>query len=340
MSSSGERPTRWGVLGTGAIAAAFTTDLQALEDAQLVAVASRTQRGADDFAGRFGIPRAYGDYRAMCDDDEVDVVYVATPHVAHHAATLTAIRCGKAVLVEKPFALNAIEAAEMVAEARSAGTFVMEAMWTRFLPHVQQIRGLIAGGRLGEVRSLVAELGAVAPPDRSHRLNNPELGGGALLDIGVYLVSFASMLFGNPVGVLASGHLGSSGVDTQTAIVLGYPDGAQAALLTSFESDNGNQAHINGSLARIELDGPFFMPAAFRVVGPGGAVESFPSTEPLHGLRHQAAEVRRCLRLGLTESPTMPADETVQIMATLDGIRRQIGLRYPGEGVVPPPASA
>ena len=331
MSSSPERPVGWGVLGTGAIAAAFTSDLKTLADARVVAVASRTRHGANEFAAQHAVPKAYGSYEAMVDDDEIDVVYVATPHPAHREGALAAIRSGKAVLVEKPFALNAIEAREMVAAARSGGTFLMEAMWTRFLPHMRQIRQLIVEGRLGEVRSLTAELGGTAPSDQGHRLNSLQLGGGALLDIGVYLVSCASMLFGAPARVLASGHLTSSGVDGQTVVVLSYPAGEQAALLTTIETDNGNRAHINGTLARVEIDGPFFRPAAFRVVGPADAVESFPSTDPLHGLRHQAAEVHRCLRLGLQESPIMPLDESVQIMVTLDAIRAQIGLTYPGE---------
>jgi predicted dehydrogenase len=340
VSLLGDRPIRWGVLGTGAIAAAFTTDLGALADAQVVAVASRTQGGADEFARRFDIPRAYAGYSALGDDEEVDVVYVATPHVGHHDAALAAIRSGKAVLVEKPFSLNATEAREMVAAARDEGTFLMEAMWTRFLPHVVQIRELIAAGRLGEMRSLTAELGGVAPPDPSHRLNSPELGGGALLDIGVYLVSFASMLFGPPTAVLAAGYLGPTGVDAQTAIILSYPGGEQAALLTTIQTGNGNQAHLNGSLARVEIEGPFFMPAAFRVVGADGTIENFPNADPLRGLRHQAAEVHRCLRRGLIESPIMPLDESLQIMATLDTIRGQIGLRYPGEALPELPLSA
>jgi predicted dehydrogenase len=335
MPAHVDPPIRWGVLGSGAIAAAFVADLTMVPDADVVAVGSRTVEAAHAFAAKFAIPHAHGSYADLVKDPDVDVVYVATPHVAHHRCAMAAIAAGKAVLVEKPFTLNASEAAELVAAARSQGTFLMEAMWTRFLPHVEQIRALVTGGRIGDARSLTAELGGVAPADMQHRLWAAELGGGALLDIGVYLVSFASMLFGTPRTIHASGHLGRTGVDGQTAVVLDYSGGQQACLLASIETTNANRANINGTAGRIEVEGPFFKPAEFRVVDLNDAFETMPNVDTGSGLRHQAVEVGRCLRSALLESPTMPLSESLQVMTTLDEIRRQIGLTYPSERAEP-----
>jgi predicted dehydrogenase len=244
---------------------------------------------------------------------------------------LLAIGAGKAVLVEKPFTLNASEAREVVAAARAAGTFLMEAMWTRFLPHVVRIRELIASGALGDVRSLTADFGEWFPPDITHRAFAPELGGGALLDLGIYPVSFASMLFGSPLRVTAVSHATFTGVDGQTAVIFEYVGGRQAVLFTTLEAHTATRASINGTLARIEIDGDFLAPAAFRLITRDGDEEFFSLPHEGRGLRHQAAEVARCLRTSLTESPVLPLSETLSIMETLDEVRRQIGLTYPSE---------
>jgi len=331
MAIAAGQPIRWGIIGTGGIAATFAGDLALLPDAELVAVGSRSQETADRFGDRFDVMRRFASYEELVADADVDAVYVSTPHPMHHSAALLAIRAGKAVLVEKPFTINAGEARELVAEARSRGTFLMEAMWTRFLPHVVKIRELLAQGRLGDVRSVLADHGQWFTKDAEHRLFAPALGGGALLDLGIYPISFASMIFGRPTKITAVSDQAFTGVDAQTSVLLQYGAGQQAVLFTSLETRSPNWAAINGTDARIEIDGVFYAPSNFRVVHRDGGVERFNVPHDGQGLRHQAAEVGRCLREGRTESEILSLDETVAIMETLDEVRRQIGLRYPSE---------
>lgn len=318
-------------MGTGGIAATFATDLALLADAEIVAVGSRTQAAADAFGDRFAIPARHSSYAGLAADESVDAVYVATPHPAHHHCARLGIDAGRAVLVEKPFTLNASEATDLIDAARDQGTFLMEAMWTRFLPHVVRIRELVAAGRLGQVRSLTADFGELFHPDPAHRSFSPELGGGALLDLGVYPLSFASMLFGTPTKITALSHPAFTGVDSQTAMLLEHEGGEMAVLFTTLETATPSGAAINGTLARIEIDGDFLAPTRFRLVERGLAPEVFEIAHEGRGLRHQAAEVGRCLRAGLTESPVLPLSETLSIMGSLDEIRRQIGLTYPSE---------
>jgi predicted dehydrogenase len=322
---------RWGILGTGHIATGFVGDLPRLPDVEVAAVGSRTQESADAFGDKFGIARRYPSYQALVDDPDIDVVYVSSPHPGHHDHALLAIEAGKAVLVEKPFTINAGEARELVAAARANGTFLMEAMWTRFLPHVVKIRELLAAHRLGEVRSFTADHGQWFAKDPNFRLYAPTLGGGALLDLGIYPLSFASMIFGPPSKVTAVSDKAFTGVDAQTAIIGQYEGGQQSISFTTLETRSANRASINGTEARLEIDGVFYSPSSFSVISRTGDVERFDIPHEGHGLRHQAAEVGRCLRAGLTESPIMPLDETLSIMETLDEVRRQIGLRYPSE---------
>ncbi|MBA2768760.1 MAG: Gfo/Idh/MocA family oxidoreductase [Sporichthyaceae bacterium] len=321
---------RWGVLGTGGIAGAFVRDLSLLPDTAIVAVGSRRQETADEFARAHGIPRALSTYQSLVSAEDVDAVYVATTHPAHHDAAMLAIEAGKAVLVEKPFTMDASEARSLVAAARHHGTFLMEAMWTRFLPHMIRLRELLAAGALGEVRSLVAEHGQWFPRDPSHRLFAPELGGGALLDLGIYPVSFASMVLGTPDRVTAVSDEAFTGVDATTSVVLQHSGGAHATLTTTLEAAGANRASVAGTEARVEIDPVWYAPTTMRLVARDGTVlEAFERREPPHeakGLRHEAAEVARCVTEGRLESNVMPLDETVAIMATMDEIRRQAGL--------------
>lgn len=331
MAIAANQPIRWGIIGTGGIAATFAGDLKLLPDAQVVAVGSRSQESADRFGERFGIPRRYPTYEQLAADPEVDAVYVSTPHPLHDPNALIAIRAGKAVLVEKPFTLNAKEARELVSEARARGTFLMEAMWTRHLPHIVALREILNQGRIGAVRSVMADHGQWFTRDAAHRLFNPDLGGGALLDLGVYPISFASMILGTPSKITAVSDQAFTGVDAQTGILLQYEGGQQAVLFTSLETRTPNWACVNGTEARIEIDGVFYAPSRFRIVSRDGGVEQFDFPHEGHGLRHQAATVGRCLRDGRTESDAMPLDESIAIMETMDEIRRQIGLVYPSE---------
>jgi predicted dehydrogenase len=322
-----DRPIRWGVIGTGGIASTFAGDLPLLEDAEIVAVGSRSQSGAD----RFGIANRHASYEALVADPEVDVVYVSTPHPFHHANALLAIRAGKHVLVEKPMTLNAAEARELVAAARSADVFLMEAMWTRFLPHIVEIRTLLLSGTLGDIRTVTADHGQWFAPDPAHRIFAPELGGGALLDLGVYPVSFASMVLGAPASITSASDPAFTGVDGQTSVVLRYAAGQHAVLTTTSSAMTANRATIVGTEARIEIDSVFYRPVSFSVIRRDGTTTRHEYERVGHGLRYQAAEVARCLRAGLLESPGMPLDESIQIMETMDEVRSQIGLVYPQE---------
>lgn len=322
-------PVRWGVIGTGGIASAFVTDLSLLADAEVVAVGSRRQETADLFARRHSIARSYPSYDRLVADPAVDVVYVATPHPGHHDAAMLSIEAGKAVLVEKPFTMDAPEAESLVSAARSRGVFLMEAMWARFLPHIVRVRDLLAEGALGDLRLVTADHCQWFADDPSHRLLALELGGGALLDLGIYPVSLASMVLGTPTSVTAVSDPASTGVDATTSVLLRHLGGAHAVLTTTLAAVGPNRAAIVGSHARIEIDPVFYAPGGFTLTRRDGTAERFDEPHQGSGLRHEAAEVMSCLRSGRLESEQMPLDETMAIMRTLDEVRRQIGLTYP-----------
>ncbi len=320
---------RWGILSTGWIADRFADDLKRLPGHALAAVGSRTMDAASAFAAKFGIPRAHGSYEALAADPEVDVIYVASPHPWHHPHTLLALNAGKHVLVEKPFAIDAREAAEMIALARKKGLFLLEAMWTRFLPHIAALREVIASGILGKVASVQADHGQWFAPNPEHRIFARSLGGGALLDLGIYPVSFASSILGTPSKITAVSDPAMTGVDGQTSMVFQYASGAHAVLTTAAVSATPTRAAVVGTEARVEIDRMFFTPSSFTVMHRDGRVlQRYEKVYEGNGLREQAAELGRCLAAGLTESPLLPLDETLSIMKTLDEVRRQIGLNY------------
>jgi predicted dehydrogenase len=330
MTSSDGRPVRWGVLATGGIARAFAGDLARQPDCEVVAVGSRSQASADAFGDEFGVPHRHASYQALVSDPDVDAVYVSTPHPGHHGAALLAIGAGKAVLVEKPFAMDAAQAREMIGAARGQGTFLMEAMWTRFLPHIARVGEILAAGTLGEVVYLTAGHGQWFAADPQFRLFAPELGGGALLDLGICPVSFASLALGAPARITAVSDPAFTGVDATTSMIFQYDSGACAVLTTTLRAASGNPAAIYGTAARIEIDGWFYTPAAFRVIARDGTeLERFDQPYAGRGLRGEAAEAGRCLRAGLLQSPLLPLEETYTIMQAMDEARRQISLAYP-----------
>ncbi|MFE4582951.1 Gfo/Idh/MocA family protein [Streptomyces chartreusis] len=329
-----EQKVRWGILATGGIAAAFTADLVDLPDAEVVAVASRRQESADAFAERFGIPRAYGDWTSLAEDGDIDVVYVATPHSAHREAAGLCLEAGRHVLCEKAFTLNAREAAELVALAKARGSFLMEAMWMYCNPLVRRLKALVDDGAIGEVRHVQADFGLAGPFPPSHRLRDPAQGGGALLDLGVYPVSFAQLLLGEPSDVTARATLSAEGVDLQTGALLSWDNGALASLHCSIVGGTATAASITGSAGRIDVPGGFFFPERFVLHRDGRDPQEFtadPADGPRNTLRHEAAEVMRALRAGETESPLVPLEGTLAVMRTLDAIRDRVGVRYPGE---------
>ncbi len=326
-----DSPVRWGILGTGRIAGLFAQGLAVVPEAQLVAVGSRTQEAADAFGERFGAARRHGSYAALAADPEIDVIYVATPHPLHHDNTLLCLRAGKAVLCEKPFALNATEARAMVAEARARGLFLMEAMWSRFYPAFDHLREVLATEALGEVRLLAADLGFRAAINPQGRLFNAALGGGALLDVGVYVVSLASLILGRPTSIASVAHLGTTGVDEQAGILLGYADGQIAQLQTAIRTNTRHEATLMGTTGALRLGLDWHKPDRLTLTRPGQPEEIIPAPFTGNGYNYEVAAVSASLRAGQTEHPFMPLDETIAIMETLDAIRAQWGLRYPGE---------
>jgi predicted dehydrogenase len=316
-------PLRWGLIGSGGIAGSFAAALEATGSGRAVAIGSRERATADAFADRFAIPNRHGSYEALVDDPEVDAVYVATPHPMHHANALLALQAGKPVLVEKPFTMTAAEARDLVAAARARGVFLMEAMWTRFLPHAAEIRRLVAGGALGDLVTVIADHGQWFARDPSHRLFARDLGGGALLDLGVYPVSFASMLLGRPDRIVALVDPAMTGVDGQASILLGHPGGAQAVLTCTSAARSPTRAAVVGTDARIEVDRRFYGPTSFTLIPRDGEPARFAFAPDDRGLRHEADEVARCLREGRLESPVMPLDESVAIMETMDAVLAQ-----------------
>ena len=319
---------RWGILGTGFIAGLQTPDL--IDAGSLVqAVGSRNLASATEFAARFGIPSPHGSYEDLVADPEVDIVYISTPHPFHHANALLALGAGKHVLIEKPFAMNAWQAREIVELAESKGLVALEAMWTRYLPHMVRIRELIRSGALGDVRTVIADHNQNLPKDPAHRLNDPALGGGALLDLGIYPVSLAFDVFGAPVNIRAAASMTETGVDRQTAMIFEYGDGQQAVLHCALDTAGPNQASIIGTEGRIEIPSVWYEPSAFtRYDADGIVVERFDEPVTGRGMQYQAREVERLIGVPAIANDILPPRQSVAVMEAMDEIRRQIGLVY------------
>lgn len=323
---------RWGVIGTGGIARSFVADCTAA-GVEFVAVGSRTAAHAESFAAEFDIPGAHGSYEDLVADDGVDAVYVATPHSRHAEDALLAIEAGKHVLVEKAFTITADEARRVVDAARRADVAVMEAMWTRFLPQMAMIREVIAEGRIGRPRVVEATHHQALPSDPSHRLNDPALGGGALLDLGVYPVSFAVDVLGVPTDVVAAGTLSEQGVDTQMGLVLTHEGGAQSVLHFGLDLRSPNTASVIGEAGRVDIDSTWYTPTTWRLRDRDGAVvEEFDGREELTGYAHEVRAFESMVVSGTHEGGPMDPEETVAIMALMDEARRQVGVRYPADG--------
>jgi predicted dehydrogenase len=332
---TGEKETmdsiRWGILGTGRIGHDFATGLRDTPDAETLAVGSRTEDSARDFAASFGIARYYGSYAELVSDPDVDVVYVATPHPFHEANAALCLEAGKHVLCEKPMTVNAVQAERLKALARDKGLFLMEGMWTRFFPLIERVRHLISSGAIGEPRMLNVDFGFRAPFNPLQRLFNPELGGGALLDVGVYCVSLSSMIFGPPVRVTGLAHLGDTGVDEQSAAILDHGDGRISTFSIATRTATPQEAVISGTEGRIRIHPDWWRPDTLTLSRPGRENETIKDPHTGNGFPHEAAEVMRCIRSGAHESDVMPLRETLTIARTMDELRRQWGLVYPGE---------
>lgn len=325
---------RWGILGAGYIARTLSKAVTERTTSEVVAVGSRGVDKAQEFItenlGAQSNAVAYGSYEELVSAPDIDVVYIATPHSHHKAHALLAINAGKNVLVEKSFARNAQEAQEVLDAAKDRGVFVMEAMWTRFLPHIAAVRDHIASGEIGTVTSVIAEHGYLFPYDPQSRIHNRELAGGALLDLGVYPISFAHDLLGNPQRIMACGSLTPDGVDGQVSIVLGYENSSQAHLHTTITGSTGNTASVVGTLGRIDLPPGFFGPSSFTLHKYTGETFEY-LQDDIQGFEFQVAEVSRRIHEGQQESARLPWQDTLEVMEIMDQVRQQIGLAYPGE---------
>ena len=321
---------KWGILGPGGIARAFAKDLQLLDGHEVAAVGSRTLSNAQEFAKSFG-GTAYGSYEELVADPTVDAIYVATPHPSHKDNVISALNAGKPVLCEKPFAVNAHEAREMVLAAEKNGVALMEAMWARFLPHYAHVREIIASGVLGQILTVQADHGQRLADRNIPRLIEPSLAGGALLDLGIYPVSFAHMILGNPSKITASSVLTDKGVDGQTSMIFDYADGAQAILNTTMIEQTPCRAVVAGVNGWLEIDRTFYNPTSMRVTLSDGSVTQYPNTYRGHGLREEAEAFKKLVLSGQTQSELLSWKDTVDIMQTLDAVRSHIGLRYPFE---------
>jgi predicted dehydrogenase len=351
---------RWGIVGTGSAAQAFARDLALVPQATLMAVCSRTDVRAQAFAAALGVSRVYADASDLLSDPEVDVVYIATPSHRHRPDALAAIEAGKAVLVEKPFALGAAEAREMAAAARRRNVFCMEAMWMRFMPLVRRVKQLVADGIVGRVVGLTADFAWPVADEPGSRFFDSRQGGGALLERGIYCLSLAQFLLGRPVTVCGSAVMTGGGVDATSAYVLTYGSGATAVLWSSLCAHGTNEAVVLGTQANLRLHAPFFGPHRLSLTAaapPARALRSVPAApgladrvhdfarsrkllrrlqtvlarpdqcwiEPIRGTGYQfeAEAVMNCLRSGMTECPTMTLDETVRTLETVDALREQ-----------------
>jgi predicted dehydrogenase len=317
---------RWGILGTGKIARAFATALKDTPGAELVAVASRGIAGAQAFAGEFGGAAAFGSYQELADAPGIDIVYIGTPHPMHAENAMMVLHGGKAVLCEKAFTMNRREAEQVVALAREKQLFLMEAMWTRFMPALAEVRRVIASGEIGPVHQVMADFGFAAAKDPAHRVNNPELGGGALLDLGIYPLSIAAALLGPVTDVVAQAEMGETGVDIQTSFSLRH-EGGMSVSSCSFKTRTPAELTVSGELGHVRMNSMFHRATSVTVTTADGA-RTIATPYLGNGYVHEAIEAGRCLRAGLIESPGMTHDETIALMGVLDTIRGQIGLRY------------
>ena len=332
MTGDNAYKVKWGIISTGWIAHQFVTDLVHSANGVAYAVGSRSQESADEFARNHGIGKAYASYEELVNDPEVDAIYVGTPHPFHKENALLALRAGKAVLCEKPFTVNSSELEEVIAYAREQKLFLMEAMWSRYIPAIVKVREWINEGRIGEVRLVKADLGFRTEWNPEGRLLNPKLGGGALLDVGIYPISFASMVFGpHPEKILSTAHIGETGVDEHFSMILSYEGGRTASLNAGVRLSMLEEAHVFGTEGHIIVQGTLVNPKSAALYVGGELVESFEDDRSSIGYVYEADEVGRCLQAGLTESPVMPLDESLAILKLLDEVRAQWGLVYPGE---------
>lgn len=324
---------QWGIIGTGSIAHQFARGLSILQDCELTAVCSRTQESADKFGEEFDVPHRHVGEENMASDKDVDVVYVATPNPMHMNGTLACLDGGKAVLCEKPFAINVSEVIKMVERARKRGLFLMEAMWTYFFPAMVKVRKLVSAGAIGDIRLVQSNFCFRSGWNPEGRLLNPELGGGSLLDIGVYNIALAHMVYGQqPTRISSLAHLGETGIDEQSSVILGYENGAMAVLTCSIRTDTLHEAAVYGTNGFIRIPHMFWQPDRLIVKTGQDEEKEIRFDRMGNGYNYEAVEVMKCLRNDDVESRIMPLDLSLAVIRVMDEVRQQWGLVYPMEG--------
>lgn len=323
---------RWGILGTGTIAHKFAADLKYVEGAELTAAGSRSPEKAENFCRDFDIPFSFGSYQELAESNLVDIIYIATPHSLHHENTLLCLDNGKAVLCEKPFALNAKQASEMIDAARQKNLFLMDALWTKFLPHYKKMIEIVRSGSLGDIKVVLANFGFQANANPDSRLLNPGLGGGSLMDIGIYNVFTALDILGKPDEINVSINSTEQGIDEQCAILFKYKNGSMASLFSSISVNLGTEVEICGTLGRLKLSTPFYEPSStLELIANGEKMVINVEKSNGFGYQFEAGHATQCLQNNLTESPVVTHLWTLQLMHTLDRIRNFSGIVFPGE---------
>lgn len=323
---------RWGILGCGNIANKFAEALGFVDDAQLVAVGSRSIEKAKEFGDKYKVSRHYGSYQKLANDKGIDIIYVATPHNLHCENTILCLEADKAVVCEKPLAVNARQAKAMIDCALKHKLFLMEAMWTRFLPVMDKVRQLLAEDAIGEVRMLAADFGfRGADGNEKTRLLNPDLAGGALLDVGIYPLALSSMLFGAPRKISSDAYLGETGVDEQAAVILGYDKGRLAIIHTAVRTATSHEATIMGTKGMIRIHRSWWSGNTLTLIRTGKDEQFIELPSHENGFVYEIKAAHAALRAGKLETALMPLDETLAIAETMDAIRAQWGLKYPFE---------
>ncbi len=323
-----ERTIHWGILGTGKIAEKFATALQYVSHAQLYAVGSRDKTTAENFARMHNIPVAYGSYNDLVNDPRIDVIYIATPHVFHAENTLLCLEAGKSVLCEKPFAMNAQQVELMINKAREKKLFLMEALWTRFLPTILRTEELIKSGTLGDIVYIQSDFGIKPPFDPQGRLFNKKLGGGSLLDIGIYPIFIALFLLGLPDDIVSTAHIGATGVDESMSVIFKYNKGTLANLSSTFKANTPTETVICGTMGSIKIHRMWHMPSYLTYIPIEGIPQEIHFNYLSNGYEYEAQEVTNCVLQGKTESDLLPLNFSLKLINLLDIIRKQWGLEY------------
>jgi len=322
-----QQPIKWGILGCGGIAHKVASDMKLVPKTTLKAVASKDKLRAKKFGSKYHVTNCYGSYEALAKDPEIDIVYVATRHPQHAEATLLCLQHGKAVMCEKPFAMNVNQVVQMINTARSRKLFLMEALWTRFIPAVEKMLEIIDEGRIGDIKMIHSDFGYLAKSS-NERLFDKKLGGGSLLDIGIYPLFISLLTLGVPEEIKSSAVFTDQGVDESCAMTLKYRDGAIASLSSTFATNTLTEALIHGTKASIKLHRQFHFPSKLSIIEGGEVKEEMELPITGTGYAHEIQHVNECLENGLTESPLMPLDFSLDLIKLLDEVRHQIGLEY------------